>query len=432
MKNGEWRASRSMKHILVAALHFFAKRIVTKYRPRIIAITGSVGKTSAKEAIFAALASKFSVRASPKNYNNEFGVPLAIIGSLAGGRSPLRWMAVFFRAARILAFSSAYPKILVLEMGADHPGDIQTLAALAQPSLAVITAVSSAHLEFFGSVKRVAEEKGKLAEALPKEGTAILNRDDDLVFAMRERAKARILTFGFRDGSDVRAIEMAERVSGGVAFKVRHAGAVVQVFLPGVAGRAHVYAALAAIAVGIAEGMNALEAAEALRNYRPPAGRMRLIGGIKGSLIIDDTYNASPRAVLEALDALERMTSMREGARGIAILGDMLELGAATEEAHREVGVRAAATAQILIGVGEASRFLCEEAQKCGMPKDVVEHFHTAAEAGHWLQDALQSGDVALIKGSQGMRMELVVKEVMAEPLRARELLVRQSDEWQG
>lgn len=421
-----------MKGILGAKLRFFARLILRKYRPRIIAITGSVGKTSAKEAIFAVVSGKFSAWKSPSNYNNELGVPLSIIGVKAAGKSFFRWLAVFARAKRMIFFPYRYPKALVLEMGADHVGDIRKLTALARPSVAVVTAVSPAHLEFFGTMKHVIEEKGSLVEALAEDGVAILNRDDDAVFGMAALTRARKITFGFREGADVQAVEMSERPDGGVAFKLRQGGSTVPVTLLGVAGRQHVYAALAAAAVGKALGMNLVEIAEALRKYQAPPGRMRVLSGIKESLVIDDTYNSSPRAALEALLALERMAVARNGARGIAVLGDMLELGTATEDAHREVGARAAKTAQVVAGVGEAARFLCDQAVKSGMPQEKVFHFHTAAEAGHWLQDEVKSGDVVLVKGSQGVRMERIVKEVMAEPLRAKELLVRQSDEWQG
>ncbi|MEK7606703.1 MAG: Mur ligase family protein [Patescibacteria group bacterium] len=426
-----------MKYILALKLQFLARLILKKYQPRIIAITGSVGKTSVKDAIFAVVSKQISAWRSPANYNNELGVPLAIIGARSGGRSVFAWLGVFLRALRIIFFPFSYPKILVLEMGADHPGDIQKLALLAVPEMSVVTAVSSAHTEFFGDIKRVAEEKGRIIDALPRIGVAILNRDDDLAYAMAARSKGRVVTYGFRDGSDVQAREMKMRSGGpyslgGVSFTLRHQGNSLTVFLPGVAGRQHVFAALAAAAAGFSFGMTLAAVVEGLGAYTPPAGRMRLLPGIKNTILIDDTYNASPRAALEALLALKSLADARGGARRIAVLGDMLELGGETENAHREVGARAAESADMLIGVGEASRFLCEEAQKCGMSKSTVAHFHTAAEAGHWLQDEVRSGDVVLVKGSQGVRMERIVKEVMGEPLRAKELLVRQSDEWQG
>jgi UDP-N-acetylmuramoyl-tripeptide--D-alanyl-D-alanine ligase len=428
-----------MKLFLTRLLQFFAKLILNKYKPRIIALTGSVGKTSSKEAVFAVLKNYFDVRASYKNYNNELGVPLTIIGSKTGGRSLFHWLLVFFRALRLLILPSDYPKILVLEMGADHPGDIEKLTKLAPPEVAVVTAVSPVHLEFMGSIEEVAKEKRKLVESLPKNGVAVLNNDDERVLAMKGKTRARIITFGFKKEAEVQAIEMGEYLEkgvmntqalGGINFKINYQGNVVPVFLSNVLGRQHVYAALVGASVGLVLGLNLVEISEGLKNYQAPAGRMRLIRGIKNTLIIDDTYNASPQAVLEALEVFARLRE-KENRRWIAVLGDMLELGSFTEEAHRQVGRKCREVCDLLVTVGERARFIADEAIIVGMPKERVMTMHTTEEAGHWLQEIIKEGDCLLIKGSQGMRMERIVKELMAEPLRAQELLVRQEKEWQ-
>ncbi|MDP3245263.1 MAG: Mur ligase family protein [bacterium] len=427
-----------MKYLLEKFLQSLAYLLVRKYKPTIIAITGSVGKTSAKEAIHAVLKDYFDVWKSPANYNNELGVPLTIIGCESAGHSIKKWLGAFWRGFSLLFGKHHYPKILVLEMGADHPGDIKNLVKLAPPTIAVVTAVSPVHLEFFSNLKKVAAEKSKILEKLTTDGTAILNADDELVLEMKQKTKSKVLTFGFNSGASVYALELIESLGNGlekgealgkVNFKIAYEGSIVPMSLINVLGRQHVYAALAATAVGLTLGLNLIEISKGLEKYEAPRGRMKLIPGIKNTLLIDDTYNSSPRAALEALDVLGRLPAA-ENTRRFAVLGDMLELGAFTEEAHKQVGERAAKCADRLILVGEAMSFAKKAAVKSGLAEEHILHFHNAPEAGHFLQDEVKEGDVLLIKGSQGMRMEKVVKELMAEPLKAGELLVRQSKEW--
>lgn len=428
-----------MKFILEKILHFLAGLVIRKYKPQIVAITGSVGKTSAKEAIFAVLRGHFDVAKSPANYNNELGVPLTIFGCEAPGRSINKWLKIFTYGLGLLFGRHSYPKVLVLEMGADHPGDISKLVRLAPPKIAVVTAVAPVHLEFFTSLKKVAAEKSKILGDLPADGAAVLNADDEMVLEMAQKTKAKVLTFGFNVGASVNALELSENLSdsfmpetilGKVNFKISYEGSIVPMSLFNILGRQHVYAALAAAAVGLTLGLNLIEIAKGLEKYETPRGRMRLIPGIKDTLLIDDTYNSSPKAALEALDVLGRLPT-KENMRRFAVLGDMLELGNFTQEAHQQVGQRAAECADRLILVGEAVSFAKAAALKNGVPQEHILHFHNAQEAGHFLQDEVKQGDVLLIKGSQGMRMEKIVKELMAEPLKAGELLVRQGKEWQ-
>ncbi|MDD5043202.1 MAG: UDP-N-acetylmuramoyl-tripeptide--D-alanyl-D-alanine ligase [Patescibacteria group bacterium] len=428
-----------MKKILENCLRFFAKRIIKKYQPKIIGITGSVGKSSTKEAIFAVLKTKFRTRASSGNYNNEIGLPLSIIGAPSGNKSFFKWLGIFWAAKKLLIKRNKnYPDVLVLEMGADKKGDIKYLTEIARPNIGVVTAIAPVHVEFFGSLEGIIKEKQILINSLPADGAAVLNYDDKNVLNMSKAAKCRFMTFGFEDGADVKALEFSSNlrnengvIDGGVSFKVSFSGSTVPVYLSGVLGRQHIYSAIAAMAVGTSFGMNLVETAEALKNYKAPPGRMNIISGIKQTVLIDDTYNSSPLATLAALDAL-RDVNIGERAKRIAVLGDMLELGDFTEEGHRAVGRRLAENhLDFLITVGERARFIAEEAKKMGMEEGKVASFDFAEEAGRYLQDLMEKGDVILIKGSQGMRMEKVTKEVMAEPLRAKELLVRQDEAWE-
>ncbi|MEK7516764.1 MAG: Mur ligase family protein [Patescibacteria group bacterium] len=422
-----------MKIFAKNLLASLARAVIKKYRPLIIGITGSVGKTSTKEAIFAVLASKMSVRKSPGNYNTEFGVSATILGISAPGRSPFRWLGAIARALGLLMIRDAtYPKVLALEMAADRPGDIEFLVRIAPPKIGVLTAIGPAHLERFGTIERVAAEKSLLVAALPADGTAILNADDERVMATAAKTKARVVTYGFSDDAAVRAADISTtlthnedgQIGAGMTAKVASDGAVVPMRLDGVLGTSHVYAALAATSVGVAFGMNLVEIAEALHAYAPPPGRMRVISGIKYTIILDDTYNASPLSMRAALETL-RSLPIAEETRRIAVLGDMLELGAETDNAHEEVGRHVAELGiDLLVAVGERARAIHEAASQAGMSSDRVFHFGSAEEAGRFVQERLRRGDIVLAKGSRGMRMERVVKELMAEPLRAKELLV--------
>ncbi|MBU1146190.1 UDP-N-acetylmuramoyl-tripeptide--D-alanyl-D-alanine ligase [Patescibacteria group bacterium] len=425
-----------MKKIVQKILYVLAHAVLKKYKPEVIGITGSMGKTSTKEAIFAVLSSKFRVRQNLKNYNNELGLPLSILGVESGQKSLVKWFGVFFHGLKLwFGRDPNYPQILVLEMGADHPGDIKYLTELAPCKIGVVTGIGPAHLEFFESVEKIIKEKRIVISHLKQDGFAVLNRDDEKVYEMREKTRAKVLTYGFNQEAEVRAQEEGTIGEGmeikGMNFKLSYAGSVVPIFLPGVLGRQHIYAALAGAAIGIIHGMNLVEVAESLKRYAAPKGRMNLIPGIKRTLIIDDTYNASPIPTEVALDVLRSIKLPAEDDKKFAVLGDMLELGSFSEEGHKQVG-RAAAASRVdyLVTVGERARDISRAALEAGMAEDRVSNFSTPEEAGLFVQGKMKQGDVVLVKGSQGMRMEKVVKELMAEPLQACELLVRQDSSW--
>lgn len=422
-----------MRFILEKILKILAKLILRRHRPVVAAVTGSVGKTTTKEAIACVLRRRFRVRQSRKNYNTEIGLPLAILDDESGGRFPGRWAAVFWRAAKLIIWGDKnYPEILVLEMGADRPGDIEKLCAIAHPDIGVVTAIGEmpVHVEFFSDINALIEEKSTLVKKINPRGAALLNYDDLSVRMMRDDVLPgrQIITYGFGEGAKLKASDFFIEIEEGkpvVHFKVSYQGSVVPVRLNNVLGRHHVYAVLAAIGAGIVLRMNLVEIASALQNYNSSPGRLRPLAGIKGTTIIDDTYNSSPLAAMEALETL----ALYPG-RKIAALGDMTELGRFTEQAHREVGEKAARICDFLITVGERSRFIANEARKQGMPQENIIEFDEAPAAALALQRALLAGDTVLIKGSQIMRMEKIIEEVMANPERAGELLIRQEEEW--
>lgn len=429
-----------VKKILILILRLLAQATLRRRRPIVIGVTGSVGKTSSKEAIYAVLKGKFSVRRNIKNYNNEIGVPLTILGQTSGGGSWWRWVQIFLVGFFEIFYSKDYPQILVLEMGADKIGDISYLTNFVDCYIGVVTAVGEipVHVEFFQSADQVAREKSQLVKSLKSDGWAILNYDDPRVRAMSRRTAAQIFTYGFDAKADLRASNFEQRfgdlAEAGISFKVDYQGSNVPIRLRRVYAQHQVYSILAGVAVGLVFKMNLVEIAEALKGYQPPLGRLQLIRGVKNTWLIDDTYNSSPSSSLGALELLDLMakeTGGGEPVRKIAVLGDMLELGAFSEEAHRRIGAKAAQTADLLVAVGAKSIFLVDEAKKTGLPKENIFYFASAEEAGLELQNLIREGDLILIKGSQGLRMEKVVKELMAEPDRAKELLVRQETAWQ-
>lgn len=426
-----------MQKILQNILARLSKAILKKYHPEVVGITGSVGKTSAKEAIAHVLAARNSVRKNYKNYNNEIGLPLTIIGiEKSPGSSVFGWLGVISKAVRLVVVKDAqYPKTLVLEMGADKPGDIRYLTTLAPCAVGVLTYISHAHTEFFGSLEKIAVEKRIIISHLNKNGIAIINADNQLALDQAKYTKTRIITYGTKSGavivaSDIR-LSCSEGVeSMGISFKVLYEGTVVPIFVPHVISPTVVSAVLAAIAVGIAHGMNLVEIGGALRSLQPLAGHMRPLAGIKNTILLDDTYNSSPDAVKSALSTTAQIPLV-PGAERYAVLGDMLELGTETQRAHREIGFKVAELGfDVLITVGEASKVTAAAAKEAGIPDHHIASFDDSVAAGKFLQGIMKEGDVILIKGSQGSRMEKIVKEVMAEPLLAGELLVRQEAKW--
>ncbi|HLD17916.1 MAG TPA: UDP-N-acetylmuramoyl-tripeptide--D-alanyl-D-alanine ligase [Patescibacteria group bacterium] len=422
-----------MKRLIQSLLRHKAKRFLAKHKPRVVAVTGSVGKTSTRMAIALVLSGRFKVRTAPENYNNEFGVPLAILGLKSPGRSILGWLSV------LLHREKDPPNVLVLEFGADRPGDIAALCDIVPPEVGVVTALSPVHAEYFENIEKLAEEKAILVERLPEDGLAVLNADDEQVSAFASKTRVSVIRYGF-SSADVQAgpptLSTREDFSFdpgetfcSLTFPVRGKTGEAAIFLPNVLGRQQATAALAAVAVGEHFGLTVGEMAETLKNYQVPPGRLRPIPGIKGTLILDDSYNAAPASVAAALRVLREFHPV-ESRRRIAVLGDMAELGQYREQEHRQIGLLVADAADVLACVGEKAKGISEGAREAGMDPDVIKEFLDVEDAGRWLDPFIKQGDVILVKGSQSSRMEKIVKEVMAEPLRASELLVRQYGKW--
>ncbi len=426
-----------LKSIVVAILEWETRLVLKKYKPKIVAVTGSVGKTSSKDAIYTVLSHFFYTRKSEKSYNGEIGIPLTVLGCPNAWNSTRGWIRNIFEGLLLILLPNRYPDWLVIEVGADRPGDIKHMAELIKPDIAVVTRLSKVpvHVEYFGSPEELYTEKGYLVKALKPGGTLILNSDDEDVMLFKELTAEAIMLYGLQEPATVSARdisleydEVKVKTPKGISAVVTHANDEVKVVLEGSVGKQYIYSVLAACAVGVVLDLDMTGMAHAFRDFEPPKGRMRLIPGIKETTIIDDTYNSSPIALEEALRTID---DMKVVGKKIAVLGDMLELGTYTAEEHKKAGERAAKTVDILFTVGVRARGIAEGALQAGMPESVVFQYEESKTAGKDLELQLKKGDVVLVKGSQGVRMERAVEEVMVEPQHKERLLVRQDPEWQ-
>lgn len=408
-----------LRNFLKALIRRLARNIIWRHRPGIIGITGSVGKTSTKTAVAAVIENYRKLRYSYGNFNNEFGLPLTVLGEWKEIKGFFFWPKVILTSLPLIIFpekwlKKKYPELLVLEYAADRPGDIRYLLSIARPNISIITAIGEVpvHVEFFSGPEELAREKGRLIEYLPSAGFAVLNFDDETVMDLKDRTRANIMTFGFSRGADLRITNFETRHEDlkpiGISFKLEYGGSVVPIKLDGVFGKAQCYSTAAAACVGLIFGLNLIRISEALKNYAPLEGRMKLIQGQKSTYILDDSYNASPISTHAALDTLSGMPAKRK----IAILGDMTEIGAYTLQAHEEIGRVATEIADILITVGIAAKSIAESARKHGFKKKNIYEFNTSEEARKPVEKLIQKGDLILVKGSHIMKMDDIIKEI--------------------
>ncbi len=432
------------KKIISTILRFEAQAVLRKYKPKVVAVIGSVGKTSTKDAVYSVFAEKFFVRKSEKSFNSDIGVPLTILGCDNGWSDPFKWIENLWIGLSLLLWKHEYPEWLILEIGVDRPGDMKEASKWIHPDIIIVTRFAKVpvHVEYFSSPEAVIEEKTELLKSLKKEGTLILNYDDERVLELKEKWDVRTKTYGFGDGAEVLAShhtvlygedDLERKIPAGTLFRVTFGDTSVPIRLFGTLGKTGAYSASAAVTAGIVAGVNLVEASQGLAKIVPPPGRMRILPAIKKALILDDSYNASPVAMRSALETLKEIQTF---GKKIAVLGDMLELGKYAKEEHLKVGAFAKEACDVLVTVGIRSRFIAEGALSNGMNENNVYQFDTSREAGKYLEKILEEGDIVLVKGSQGsgtnaIRMERAVEEIMAEPERKGELLVRQGSEWQ-
>ncbi len=423
-----------LKKIIIKILELEARLVIGKYKPKIVAVTGNLGKTSAKDAIFTVLSAHFFVRKSDKSFNSEIGIPLTILGCPTGWNDPVIWFRNILKGLALIFLKNHYPKWLVLEVGADRPGDIKKISRWLRPDIVVVTGFGEVpvHVEFFSSIADLVKEKSYLVKAVRRGGAVILVSDDKYSIGMKEETGEKMITFGWSEEAAVKAshesvIYDENNLPTGMTFKLNYGPNSLPVSIVGTVGRAQINSVLAAIAVGVSEGLNIVSLAESIHSHETPLGRLKIIKGLKGSVILDDTYNSSPRALSEALDAL---SIIKTRGRKIAVLGDMMELGKYAKSEHEKAGEKAAKTADVLAVVGLRAKFIAEGALAAGMSKDAVLYFENSSDAGTYLNGLLGKGSAVLVKGSQSMRMERAVEKLMLNPERRAELLVRQEKEW--
>ncbi len=427
-----------MEKILHKILAIIAKITIERYKPIVIGITGSVGKSSTKEAVYSVLKHKFRARRSPKNYNNEIGVPLTILGEKSPGKNLIKWLILFCRSIRKIFFVKNYPEVLVLEMAADKPGDIKYLVNIVKPSRGIITAVSPAHTQFLGNVEGVLKEKQNMVTNLDYSAWAILNGDDENIKKIKNKVHCKVITYGLSENIDVSAIQANFRQEledkqvkiKGLGFKINYNGSVVPVFLSRAVTNARVYSTLAAMAIGITFDMNLIKMAKYLSEDRILPGRMNPVCGIKSSLILDDTYNASPRALDFALKSLDEIKKHPDSKKWV-VIGDMKELGLRSEEIHYNFGKKISKMGfDRLVCVGPEAKSLAKGARASVMNKENIFEFEDSLNAAEFIKGKIEEGDVLLVKGSQAVRMEKIVEKIMKYPEKKESLLVRQTKRW--
>lgn len=425
----------AMKSVVVSILTFEASLLLRRARPKIVAVTGNVGKTSTKDAIYHVLKGKVRSRKSEKSYNSEIGVPLSVLGLENAWSNPWLWIKNIVDGFFIALFPGKYPEVLILEMGVDRPGDMKRLTAWLRPDVVVLTRLPDVpvHVEYFDSPEAVVAEKLILVDALKSDGVLVYNLDDEKIRQAAENVRHRAISYGRYSEAEFKVsdddVVYENGLPKGLMFRITTPKSEGDFLLDGVVGTSHLYTFAAAAAVGDLFDIEVKDAALALRDFMPPPGRMRLIAGVKETMIIDDTYNSSPVAVERALSSLLEVKGF---ARKVAILGDMLELGRFSIEEHKKVGRQAAECADLLITIGVRARSIAEGALEAGMSEKNIIQYETSEGAAKELDSLIKPGDLILVKGSQGRRMERIVEEIMKEPEAAEKLLVRQSQAWKG
>lgn len=350
----------------------------------IVGITGSVGKTSTKDMVASVLGQKLNILKTQGNFNNEIGLPLTVFN-----------LEDVHQAA-------------VLEMGMNNFGEIHRLSSIAKPSLAVITNIGVSHIENLGSRENILKAKLEILDGMGENSTLFINGDDELLSTVKNKKDVKIVTFGIHADCDFKALDIRNRGEKGISFSVIVNGASYGVDIP-VPGMHNVYNALAGIGVGLSLGLSMQQILNGIASFSPGKMRMNITNtGIYK--VINDTYNASPQSMEAALKVLSDIGGTN---RKVAILGDMLELGDYSQKGHKDVGRICAENADILIACGTSSEETVNGALEAGMKGDRVYYYKTTQEAVSNIKNILKTGDVILVKGSRGMKMEEIAEHIL-------------------
>jgi len=414
-------------------LQFLARIKIRWIRPEIIAVTGSYGKTSAKEAIFQVLHAEFGddIGKNWGNMNSVLGLPLAILGF----RSYYFSLGILWNVfvAQLNLFFYRLPKILVLELGIDKPGEMSELLSIIQPNIAAVTGISETHLEGLKTIEVVKKEKNLLFAALGRNGVALINWDNDHSRNLFIPEGVKKFTFG----TTITGTKSADVLASDIKVTDLGTTFIMDLFGEKINIKSKLYGAhsikslLIAAAVGYQYGISAEKIKKVIEQIEPQKGRMNLLKIENGIVIIDDSYNSNPRSAEKALWTLKDIKY--DSARKIAILGNMNELGSYSQEGHLRVGKTAADIADLLLAVGENRKYIAEGAEKAGLSASKIRVFETTEDLIDKIDGILQPNDLVLVKGSQnGVRLEKLVKHLINNDKLASEILCRQEKKWQG
>lgn len=423
---------RIFKTIIYTILKWEAILVLKRFKPRIIGVAGSVGKTSTKDALYASLKDFIVIRKNQKSFNSEIGVPLTILNLQTGWNNPTAWIKNIYLGAKVI-FSKEYPEWLVLEMGTDHPGDMKKLISWIELDYAVFTRFPNVpvHAEYFAKAQDVNDEDAQMMFGLKKEGVLVLNADDELIAELALKSTFKTLWYGFnakKNGVGVSHIDMQYDMNQkviGQHIKINFGSNSVPFTISGALGIQHAYPILASLVVAKDLGINVLDVLQSMDAYRVPAGRMNIVEGINEITILDDSYNSSPIALQLAIATLGQIQAPIK----IAVLGDMSELGRYTQSEHKKIAhVLKENNISHLITLGERAEFISDEAQelKIKFVYPALSHHDATQKVIEWAK----GNTVVLIKGSQSARMEKISYELLLDKKTAQDVLVRQNKEW--
>lgn len=425
----------TFKEIIKKLLVILSVRVLKKHEPYIIAIIGSVGKTTARNALYTVLSRKYSVRKSEQSLTTDVGVPLTLLGCRYSIHTVEGIVSNIYSAIHQTFFAKKYPEYVILEIDGQTKGEIQRLVGWLPVDLLLVTAIGEipAHVEHFDTPALLRAEYELIVGALKKTSKVVVYADDEYSKALGAASDHPVISYGSSHHADISAKEYEVLYEGavpaGISFAFERPSLDQSIVIKETLGIHAVNGVLAAQAVLQALGEHPFSMNHSFEKMPLSPGRMKIIPGIKGSVILDDSYNSSPVAVEELISVLKKVNSKRK----IVVLGDMLELGRFSAEVHREIGReigREFTENTLLICVGVRSRFIKAGAIEAGMKEESIVLFDMPEKAGEYIESILAPGDLVAIKGSQGMRMERCVEEIMAEPEKKEKLLVRQSEEW--
>lgn len=416
------------RKLVLFLLKRMAKKRMRKFKGKVIAVTGSVGKTSTKDAIFTVLNTQLRVKKSGKSMNTDFGMLLTILDIESGFSSVAKWSWLLMKAFYNSRFRD-HSEVLLLEMGVDKPGDMDFLLSVVKPDIAVMTSIAPVHLAEgqFTNLQDIFAEKRKLVDKLKEDGVAVLNVDNPFLANLaKSRGKKGTVAFGKDKEAKAYASSIKQTVEG-LEFIFHYKEKKYEVHA-NVLGEYQIYVLMPALICADLMSMSMTDAILAMESYVLPPGRMTIIPGKEGSTILDSSYNSSPEALKEALKVLG---VVGEGRRRVAVIGNMNELGDESAILHEMIGEVVPKYADVLLTVGGDAKLLAAKAKEKGL--EDVHTFRSAPEAAEYFADKVERDDVILVKGSQNrVRLERFVKELMENPDNAKELLVRQERIWQA